>query len=77
MPAEISFGVVCRDVDLLPNNEPELRAFYDNFLVPAIYEDFRQNFLMVTGQGFSKTRPFSAEIAQRQCTVTGGVTIRI
>jgi hypothetical protein len=76
MPAEISIGVVCRDASLLPSDEVEFRSFFEGFLAPAIYQDFRKNFLMGTGQGFDGTRAYDAEVMEKGCEVGGSVTIR-
>jgi len=76
MSVEISIGAVCRDASLLPSDEAGLRAFYDNFLVPAIYEDFRKNFMMGTGQGYDANRAYDAELVARGCEVGGSVSIK-
>jgi hypothetical protein len=76
MSVEISFGGVCRDLALLPESESDLRAFYDGFVGPAIWEDFRTNCVMARGQGPAVTRAADVELQTRGCEVGGSVSIR-
>jgi hypothetical protein len=74
MSVEISFGGTCRDIGLLPKDEGELRAFFDNYLGPAIFEDFKKNIIMANSADL--TRAFPGVVAERGCEVSGSVSIK-
>lgn len=76
MSVEISGGFTCRDVELLPANEAELRAIYDQDIVTAMWEDFQTNFRRARGQAAQTTRAVSLELQNRGCEVHGGVSIK-
>lgn len=75
MSIEITLGGTCRDVSLLPTDEAELKSFFNNHIVPAMWEDFRVNVrsaLAVTG-----TRDADVMLTTRGCEFSGGVIIRL
>ncbi|QDI82355.1 hypothetical protein E8E01_18965 [Methylorubrum populi] len=76
MTVEITFGGTCRDIDLLPRDENELKTFFETELAPAIFQDLRKNFLMAKGQGADTTRDFPGALQERGCDIGGSVVIK-
>jgi hypothetical protein len=74
MPVEISFGGVCRDIEKLPVQEPELRKFFETTLVPAMWQDFSQNVSMVKKDGERSIQIPKESL--RGCEIGGSVNIR-
>lgn len=75
MSVEITFGGTCRDLNKLPAAEAELRSFFMDKLVPAIWTDFSKNIAMASGRG-DGSRDVIIGLAERGCEVGGSVTIK-
>lgn len=78
MSIEITFGGTCRDVSKLPAQEADLRSFFMNSIVPALWEDFSKNVAMTKGSvDTTRGRDLNLPLMERDCSVSGSVTIRL
>lgn len=78
MSIEISFGGTCRDLSKLPAQDADLRKFFMESIVPAVWEDFSKNVAMTKGSGdTTRARDLNLALSERDCSVSGNVTIRL
>jgi hypothetical protein len=75
MSVEISFGGVCRDLNKLPGSEADLKSFFMDKLVPAMWTDFSQNVAMTKGNANGQ-RDAIIGLGERGCEIGGSVTIK-
>lgn len=74
MPGSIYGKIVCRDVDLLPESDADLKDFFDDAVVPALYADFKR-LANIGGGGsavFTRDASLTTVLDARGCTAEGG-----
>lgn len=76
MSVEISFGGVCRDIDLLPKDEADLIVFFDKFVTPMVRDNFINNWHMTRGQQPDLNGQRGIELETRGCEIGGSVSIK-
>lgn len=74
MPGEIFGNIVCRDIDKLPDEDTELRQFFDDVLAPALWNDFSTSYKMMSGQATTRSIAIidMDALTRRGCEVVAG-----
>lgn len=75
MSIEITFGGTCRDIAKLPAAEADLRGFFMNELVPALWEDFSSN-IRIARQA-PADRAVNIAIGERGCEIGGTLVFKL
>jgi len=77
MSIEITFGGTCRDLNKLPAAEADLKSFFMQSLVPAMWTDFSKNVAMAQGAGNGQRDiTIGPNLADRGSEIGGSVTIK-